>query len=49
VWAIATIAFFTAAGFSGPPSRCTSLWYLARSWPSVLIADQAACTSIGLI
>src|SRR5215467_14200507 len=43
------IAFFTAAGFFGPPNRRTSLWYLAWRRPWVLIADQAACTSIGLM
>src|ERR1019366_1553205 len=41
------IAIFTAARFFGPPNRRTSRWYLACSRPWVLIAAQAACTSIG--
>src|SRR6266581_4691017 len=39
---MARIAFFTAAGFFGPPNRRTSLWYRAGSRPWVLTADQAA-------
>ena len=42
------LAFFFAAGFFAPPKRRTS-----RAWtspgPRVRIADQAACTSIGLM
>ena len=46
---MARMAFLTAPRFFGPPKRRTSLWYRACSRPSVLIAAQAAWTSIGLM